>query len=136
MSDPKSLANLFRGGIHVRHEVPAVRDPDVRRAGTIRRPRAFPSMPRRKRRRPPTPLPFMVAELALASWETASRRMLLMLRGACTPAEYARMVLEKAAAAQASALALSRKRTRRNPRSVIGPWHRGASANAKRLRKG
>jgi len=77
----------------------------------------------------------MFAELAFASWETIARRTLMMAQGTCSPAEYARMVLEKAAAAQRSALALSRPRTRRNPRSIIGPWHRSAAANAKRLRK-
>jgi hypothetical protein len=77
----------------------------------------------------------MVAELALASWETIARRTLLMLRGTCPPAEYARMLLEKTSAAQASALALSRKRGGHRTRGVLGPWHRGATANAKRLRK-
>jgi hypothetical protein len=76
----------------------------------------------------------MLAELAFASWETIVRRTLMMADGTCTPAEYARMVLEKAAAAQSSALTLSGKRSR-TLRSVVGPWHRGATANAKRLRK-
>ena len=62
-----------------------------------------------------------------------ARRWLMMLNGTCSPAEYARMVMEKAMAAQSSALALSRKR--RNMRSVVGPWHRKATANASRLRK-
>lgn len=91
-------------------------------------------MPRRKRRLP-TPLPLMFAELAFASWETIARRTMMMAQGTCSPAEYARMVMEKAAAAQRSALLLSRPRTRHNLRSVLGPWHRGATANAKRLRK-
>ena len=92
-------------------------------------------MPTRRKRRIPTPLPLLFAELAFASWETIARRTFMMANGTCTPAEYARMVTEKVAAAQRSALALSRKRTRHSPRSVIGPWHRGATANAKRLRK-
>ena len=90
---------------------------------------------RRRKRRVPTPLPLLFVELTLASWETIARRMLMIANGTCPPAEYARMVMEKATAAQRTALALSGKRTRRNPRSVIGPWHRGATANAKRLRK-
>ena len=92
-------------------------------------------MPRRKRQRAPALPPLMFAELALASWETIARRTLMMAQGTCTPAEYARMVIEKAAAGQSTALALSRKRTRHNLRSVLGPWHRGATANVKRLRK-
>jgi hypothetical protein len=90
-------------------------------------------MPRRRHRRAATPLPLLFAELALASWETIARRTLMMAQGKCSPAEYARMVMEKAAAAQATALTLSHRRARM--RSVIGPWHRGATANAKRLRK-
>jgi hypothetical protein len=91
-------------------------------------------MPRRKRR-PPLPLPFLFAELAFASWETIARRTLMMASGTCTPAEYARMMMEKVAAAQSSALALSRVRGRHDARRVVRPWHRGAKANAKRLRK-
>jgi hypothetical protein len=93
-------------------------------------------MVRRRNRHPVlVPLPLMVVELAFASWETIARRTMMMANGTCSPAEYARMVMEKAAAAQSTALALSRKRTRHNLRSVVGPWHRGATANAKRLRK-
>jgi hypothetical protein len=79
------------------------------------------------------PLPLLFAELALASWETIARRMLMMADGTCSPTEYARMVAEKATAVQRSALALTGRR--RSVRGVIGPWHRGARANAKRLRK-
>ena len=89
-----------------------------------------------KRKRPiPTPLPLLFVELAFASWETIAWRTLMMANGTCSPSEYARMVIEKAAAAQRSARALSRKRTRNDIRSIVGPWHRGATANAKRLRK-
>jgi hypothetical protein len=77
----------------------------------------------------------LFAELAFASWETMARRMFMMANGTCSPAEYARMVMEKAAAAQSSALALSRKRSRRSAGSALRPWHRAATANAKRLRK-
>jgi hypothetical protein len=79
------------------------------------------------------PLPLLFAELALASWETIARRMLMMADGTCSPAEYARMVTEKAAAVQRSALTLTGRP--RSMRGVIGPWHRSARANAKRLRK-
>jgi hypothetical protein len=92
-------------------------------------------MTTRRKRLIRTPLPLLFAELTLASWETIARRMLMMASGTCSPAEYARMVTEKAAAAHRSALALSRQHAHRNPRSVIGPWHRGATANARRLRK-
>jgi hypothetical protein len=44
-------------------------------------------------------------ELTLASWETICRRTMMMARGACSPAEYARMVEEKVIAfGQSSAL--------------------------------
>ena len=89
-------------------------------------------MPQRKRPVPP-PLPLLFAELAFASWETMARRWLMMLNGTCSPAEYARMVFEKTAAVQATALALSRPR--RKIRSAVAPWHRRAKANAARLRK-
>jgi hypothetical protein len=88
-----------------------------------------------RNRRAPTPLPLMLTELAFASWETIARRWLMMLNGTCSPAEYARMTLEKAAAAQSSALALSRPRSHRKIRSAVSPWHRRAKANAKRLRR-
>ena len=44
----------------------------------------------------------MMAEMMLASWETIARRTLLIARDTCTPAEYRRMVIEKAAALQRS----------------------------------
>jgi hypothetical protein len=77
----------------------------------------------------------MFAELALASWETVARRWLMMLNGTCSPAEYARMVFEKTAAAQGTALALSRPRSHRKMSGAVAPWHRRAKANAKRLRR-
>lgn len=108
------------------HRVP--REPE--RPDTI-----FLAMATRKRRRPPAPLPLLFAELAMASWETIARRMLMMANGTCSPAEYTRMIMEKAAAAQASGLALSRQWTGRTSHNAIRPWHRGATANARRLRK-
>ena len=88
-----------------------------------------------RKRRAPTPLPLMLAELTFASWETIARRWLMMLNGTCSPIEYARMVTEKIAAAQSTALALSRPRSRRQMRGAVSPWHRRAKANAKRLRQ-
>lgn len=88
-----------------------------------------------RKRRAPTPLPLLFAELALASWETMARRWLMMLNGTCSPAEYARMLFEKTAAAQGTALALARPRSRRKMRGAVEPWHRRAKANAKRLRR-
>jgi hypothetical protein len=86
-----------------------------------------------RRRRATLPFPFMLAELAFASWETIARRMLMMADGTCSPAEYQRMVFEKAKAAQRSSRATSRRS--RNPSALLAPWHKGATANAKRLRR-
>jgi hypothetical protein len=74
----------------------------------------------------------MMAELALASWETITRRTAMIARGACTPAEYQRMVMEKAAALQQSALAVM---TGRGRKAALRPWHWRATANARRLRR-
>jgi hypothetical protein len=73
----------------------------------------------------------MAAELMMASWETIARRSLMMVQGTCSPAEYQRMVKEKAAAMQLSGLAMLRGRGKRQ---MLGPWHKRATANAKRLR--
>ena len=78
------------------------------------------------------PFPMMVGELMVASWETIARRSLMMLQGTCSIAEYRRMVTEKAAAMQLSALAMMRGRGKRQ---ALAPWHRRATANAKRLRR-
>jgi hypothetical protein len=74
----------------------------------------------------------MMAELAVASWETIARRTALIARGRLTPAEYQRMVIEKAAALQQSAIAVM---TGRGKKAVLAPWHRRATANARRLRR-
>ena len=68
----------------------------------------------------------------MASWETIARRSLMMLQGTCSPAEYRRMATEKAAAMQLSALAIMRGRGKTQ---ALAPWHRRATANAKRLRR-
>ena len=75
----------------------------------------------------------MMAELALASMETIARRTQMMVRGTCSAAEYRRMLLEKARAAQRSALNLMRGRA--DPAALLAPWHVRARRNAKRLRK-
>jgi hypothetical protein len=56
----------------------------------------------------------------------------MIARGALSPAEYQRMVLEKAAALQESALAMM---TGRGKKAAIAPWHKRATANARRLRR-
>ena len=77
------------------------------------------------------PLPQMLTELALSSWETIARRGVLMASGQCSAAEYSSMVSEKLGAVQTSALALMAGGTMA---AILTPWHAGATANAKRLR--
>jgi hypothetical protein len=91
------------------------------------------AMSRRKRR--PTSLPIMIAELMLSSWETVTRRALMMAQGSCSAAEYRRMVNEKALAAYRSGLVLASRRSDGVMLAALAPWHRRATANAKRLRK-
>jgi hypothetical protein len=80
----------------------------------------------------PFAFPFMMAELAAASWETIFHRTMLMAQGACSVAEYQKMILEKAAATQASTTALMMGRSQE---AVVEPFLRRAQANAKRLRR-
>jgi hypothetical protein len=77
-------------------------------------------------------IPSMMTEMMLASWETIARRTLMIAQDTCTPAEYSRMAMEKAAALQRSMLAVM---SGRGARAVLAPWHHRATANAKRLRK-
>jgi len=77
-----------------------------------------------------TPLPLLMAELAISSWEVMARRGWLIGLGYCSPAEYQRMVLEKLRAAQLSALALTPP-----AQALLAPWRRAAQRNAKRLRR-
>ena len=79
------------------------------------------------------PLPLMMAQLTFASMETIARRTLMMARGTCSPAEYRRMVHEKARAMQISGLRAMRGQ--RNATSLVTPFLSRASANAKRLRR-
>jgi hypothetical protein len=77
-------------------------------------------------------LPMLVTELVLASWETVARRTAMIARGACTPTEYQRMIIEKVAALQESTMAMM---TGRGKKAGLAPWHRRAKANARRLRR-
>jgi hypothetical protein len=88
-------------------------------------------MKRLTRRRRQT-LPNIVSELMVASWETIARRGALVAQGTCAPSEYQRMFMEKAAALQHSALALV---SGRGTGAILAPWHKRATANAKRLRR-
>ncbi len=73
----------------------------------------------------------MWGELAIASWETVWHRTALMATGACTPAEYERMFAEKMKAIYLSGLALAEGK---DAEAVLRPFHKRATANAKRLR--
>jgi hypothetical protein len=77
-------------------------------------------------------LPLMVTELAVASWETVWHRTALMMTGACSPAEYQRMMSEKMRALQLSGEALM---AGADAAAVLQPFHKRATANARRLRK-
>jgi hypothetical protein len=77
----------------------------------------------------------MMAELMLSSWETAARRAAMIAQGRCSPAEYRRMVSEKAQSACDTARVLATNRGNRTVAAALAPWHRRATANAKRLRK-
>lgn len=80
-------------------------------------------------------LPLMMADLTLASWETITRRMLLISQNKCSQAEYTRMVSEKTQAAIASGQKLMSSNGQASIASLMSPWLSRASANAKRLRK-
>lgn len=76
----------------------------------------------------------LMAELAWVSWETIARRAAMMAQRKCSPAEYRRMVQEKANAAFETAKVLSGPKAT-SAAALLKPWHRRATANAKRLRK-
>ncbi len=80
----------------------------------------------------PFDLPLMMGELAAASWETMWHRSVLMLSGQCTAAEYEQMVTEKMAALQIAGSAVM---AGRDVAAVLRPFHKRATANARRLRK-
>jgi hypothetical protein len=87
---------------------------------------------KRLSRRRTRAFPLMMAELAMASWETIARRTAMIARGTVTTAEYQRMLMEKAAAFQQSVIAIM---TGRGEKAAIRPWHERATANARRLRR-
>ena len=64
---------------------------------------------RKRRSSSPFGLPIMMARLTAASLETIFHRTNMMAKGTCSPAEYQRMVAEKAIAAQRSMVALMRR---------------------------
>lgn len=85
----------------------------------------------RKNRTSPK-LPNMLAGLGVASWQTIAIRSAMMASGTCSPAEYQRMLHEKAMAGFETSLRLASW----PPPSATGlltPWYRAARANAKRL---
>jgi hypothetical protein len=85
------------------------------------------------KKRAAPPLPFMLAEMAVASWETMMIRSMMMATGNCSMIEYQRMVLEKTHAAQLSAKAMMASNG--DVEGALAPWHSRAVANAKRLRR-
>jgi hypothetical protein len=88
-----------------------------------------------RKRRKALSLPAMVTDLMSASWETIVRRTMLIAQNRCSPAEYQRMVAEKADAAAASGRKFIASAGKVSMASVLAPWRRAAVANAKRLRK-
>ena len=78
-------------------------------------------------------LSLMMGRLAMASWETIWRRSLMMAQGTCTPAEYQRMAMEKAAAVQQSMVAAM---TGQKNSAVLAPFVSRTRANVRRLRRG
>ena len=89
-------------------------------------------MPHKPRRKPPTPLPFLLWELGMASGETIARRSWMLAQGRCSTRERRRMVREKTAAALASLALLGDPKS--DVSALLRPWHKAATANAKRLR--
>ena len=89
-------------------------------------------MARKSKRKAPTPLPLLLFELGIASGETIARRSWMMAQGRCSALEQRRMVQEKSAAALASLALLSGAQV--DVGELLRPWHKAATANAKRLR--
>ena len=88
-----------------------------------------------KRRSPALPLPTVMAELFCASAETILRRSWMMSCGTCSPAEFSRMWHEKMLAAQEATVALATSLPVNAATAAVAPWHRRATANARRLRR-
>ncbi len=91
-------------------------------------------MKARKRKRVVS-LSQLTCELACASWETFARRSLMMAQGTCSPAEYRRMIAEKAQASAASSVIFLAGGGRAPIAAILAPWRSRARANAKRLRR-
>jgi hypothetical protein len=89
---------------------------------------------RKVKRRTLVPLPVIAAELTVCAWETIAWRSWMMATGSCSAAEYRRMVLEKATAAQRSARVMLSP-GRGTASAILAPWHSCVVANAKRLRR-
>ena len=88
-----------------------------------------------RKRRLKLTLAGMMTDMMLASWETITRRSLLIMQNNCSPAEYRRMVHEKTKAAAGSARRLVAGGGGATMTSLLAPWHNRAVANARRLRK-
>jgi hypothetical protein len=80
---------------------------------------------------PSRSLPTMMTQLTLASWETIYHRTMMMMQGTCSVSEYQRMIFEKAAAAQASTVALMTGQGN----AALVPYLVRTRANARRLRR-
>lgn len=91
-------------------------------------------MKARKRKRTAS-LPSLLTELTFASWETIARRSLMIAQNSCSPAEYQRMIAEKAQAAAESSMILMAGGGRTPMAALLEPWRKRARANAKRLRR-
>lgn len=90
---------------------------------------------RARKRRKTVSLPGMLTNLTLASWETITRRTMLIAQNRCTPTEYQRMVGEKAQAAMETTFRLASSGSQASFASLIAPWYSRVTSNAKRLRK-
>jgi hypothetical protein len=88
-----------------------------------------------RKRRTTASLPSLMTNLTLRSWETICHRSLLMAQNTCSPAEYQRMVAEKAGAAMESGMRFMLSGGRASMASLLAPWNARATANSKRLRK-
>jgi len=89
----------------------------------------------RKRQRRTAVFSTKLAKLSLASVEVIARRTMLMTSGACSSAEYRRMMREKVAAASESGVRIWMSGGQASLSSLLTPWQSKAKANVKRLRK-
>ena len=82
----------------------------------------------------PLAAPFMLAELAWASWETIVRRTFMIAQSTCSPAEYQTMISEKTAAVMEIGIMLASP-AGATAAALLEPLHSRATANARRLRR-